>query len=520
MHSRAEESPAERTSSERRLELEAVLSSKEFLRAPALARLLRYLCEKTFAGKDYEIKEYSIATEVYGKDPTFGEKRDSLVRVEISRLRKRLRAFYEEEGATRNLRIVIRAGSYKPEFEVCEAVAAPAPDYPIVPPPASPAPPAQNIKLRRAAGVVAAIILTAVPLWIFSWHSTSPTASPPQPAANAALPQYASGAPQPVRILAGSTIARSVDRFGVEWMGDKYFSGGQQDSWEFGGKEMAVPHRPLRRAPDQLQFRSFRFGSFSYRIPVAPGKYEMRLYFSEVILRPNDFGDGVENRRIFDVMLNGSPLLPSFDIAADAGGADTADIRVFRDVSPVEGFVTLDFRSILVGAWLNAIELIPNSTGSALPIRIIARNANAMDRDGNLWGIDRYYSGGRQNSDGETVLGNSEPELLRWQRYGNFSYNFPVPSGRYKIRLLFAETFFGPHNRGKGGAGSRIFNVNAGGMPLLRNFDIFKAAGGENRAVEKVFHGISPNAQGRIDLSFEPVLQYALVQAIEITEEH
>src|SRR5580700_1682469 len=102
---------------EKRRALEAVLHSREFLRSPALARLLEYLCEKVFAGKIQEIKEFSIATEVFGRDDGFGEKRDSVVRVEVHRLRKKLHRYYETEGVDRPVRIVIRPGSYQPEFE-------------------------------------------------------------------------------------------------------------------------------------------------------------------------------------------------------------------------------------------------------------------------------------------------------------------------------------------------------------------------------------------------------------------
>jgi hypothetical protein len=104
------------------------------------------------------------------------------------------------------------------------------------------------------------------------------------------------------------------------------------------------------------------------------------------------------------------------------------------------------------------------------------------------------------------------------QRYGHFSYRLQVPPGKYILRLLFAETFFGPSNRGQGGVGSRVFNVYCSGVALLRQFDVFKEAG-ENRALEKVFHGISANAQGRIELTFEPVTNYAMVQAIELIAE-
>ena len=491
---------------ERRSELKAVLDSREFSRAPALAKLLLYLCEKTFDGKVHEIKEFSIATEVYGRDLSFGEKRDSVVRVEVSRLRKRLRTYYEQEGSGHSLRIQIPAGTYQPEFE-----------HVLTSPPV-PEPVPERRPYRRQWIIALAVILVAVSLAALRLKTPGATAAPVESARTVLDPAVATGTPQPVRILAGSSVPRSVDRFGVEWLGDRYFVGGEQNRWQIGSKEMGAPSRVIRGAPDQLLFSAFRFGNFSYRIPLPNGKYELRLYFSEVIYLPTEFGDGVEGRRTFDVLMNGKPLLTAFDIAADAGGVNTADIRVFDNVAPRDGFLTLDFRPVLGGAWLNAIEIVPNPTGRPRPIRIVTRNANITDRHGDLWEVDRFYIGGRQLSDGVVVTGTDDPELFRWQRFGNFTYRFPVPPGKYRLRLLFAETFYGPHNRGKGGPGSRIFNVYCSGVALLRNFEIFKEAG-EDRAIEKVFHGLVPNAQGRIDVTFEPVVEYAVVQGIELLAE-
>ena len=45
---------------EQREELEEVLRSKSFTRAPMMAHLLSYLCERLFAGEANRIKEYSI----------------------------------------------------------------------------------------------------------------------------------------------------------------------------------------------------------------------------------------------------------------------------------------------------------------------------------------------------------------------------------------------------------------------------------------------------------------------------
>ncbi len=54
-------------------ELEAVLQSKSFTRAPRLAHLLSYLCERLFAGDACRIKEYSIGVEVFLRGSSFDQ---------------------------------------------------------------------------------------------------------------------------------------------------------------------------------------------------------------------------------------------------------------------------------------------------------------------------------------------------------------------------------------------------------------------------------------------------------------
>jgi beta-galactosidase len=70
-----------------------------------------------------------------------------------------------------------------------------------------------------------------------------------------------------------------------------------------------------------------------------------------------------------------------------------------------------------------------------------------------------------------------------------------------------------------GGPGSRIFHVFSNGEALLKNLDVFKEAGGADRALEKTFTGVAPNGQGYILLEFKPVVNYALIYAIEVTPE-
>src|SRR3569832_2470747 len=100
-----------------REEFEAVMASAIFDRAPNLGILLRYVCGKYLEGKADEVKEYNIAVEAFGRPADFDKRRDSIVRVEAHRLRKRLQQYYEQEdGAHHELRIEIPSGSYVPVF--------------------------------------------------------------------------------------------------------------------------------------------------------------------------------------------------------------------------------------------------------------------------------------------------------------------------------------------------------------------------------------------------------------------
>lgn len=97
-------------------ELQSVLASGIFHRAPNLAQVLTYVCSQYFDGAADQIKEYNIAVEALGRPPGFDQKRDSIVRVEVHRLRKRLREYYEAEGSAHCVRIDIPSGQYAPQF--------------------------------------------------------------------------------------------------------------------------------------------------------------------------------------------------------------------------------------------------------------------------------------------------------------------------------------------------------------------------------------------------------------------
>ena len=96
--------------------MEAVLQSGIFTRAPNLESFFRYVCEHHFSGRAEQLKEYNIAVEALGRTPQFDQKKDSIVRVEAHRLRKRLSEYYAREGADHAIQILIPRGSYAPRF--------------------------------------------------------------------------------------------------------------------------------------------------------------------------------------------------------------------------------------------------------------------------------------------------------------------------------------------------------------------------------------------------------------------
>lgn len=97
--------------------LQQLLADRRFVTAERNAQFLRYVVEGALDGRSKEIKETVIATEVYGRSITYDPKTDSIVRVEASRLRQKLRNYYENEGKASAIRVHLPTGSYVPLFE-------------------------------------------------------------------------------------------------------------------------------------------------------------------------------------------------------------------------------------------------------------------------------------------------------------------------------------------------------------------------------------------------------------------
>ncbi len=502
-------------------EYEAVISSAHFAGTTNSSRLLRYVCDRFFLGATH-ITEAEVAVGALGRRTDFDSQQDSIVRVEAHRVRKRLHDFYESEGAGHAIRLVLPLGSYLPHFVPADEVAGAARNGEVaeIPQLAGPLSSKPRGPIRKRAIQISALLFAAflVVAGYLYFHNRVKTPAPALPASAAPTSAAAPGPPE-VLVMAGSSARSYTDQLGHVWSADRYFSGGEE--WQ-------VSYRRILRTSDPQLFLSARQGQdFSYDIPLKPGYYELRLYFAETFYGEDNTEGGGESSRMFDVTANGAPILTNFDPLSDAGGSNTADVRVFAGISPgADGKLHLRFRNhfaLKAVAFVNAIELTRTEGKAMLPVRWVASDSAVEDKAGRLWVPDQFVEGGRRRAHRNQVQGTEEPELYQSERYGNFTYAIPVSSdATYTLTLYFAEEWFGTSDTGTsntGWVGSRVFDVYCNGIFLLHDFDIYKESGGALRAITRTFHGLKPNHQGKLYLSFVPNQDYPNITALEVVPE-
>ncbi len=95
--------------------LEQVLESDVFKRARRMCRLLKYLIEQSLHGSRRDVSEYAIGLEVFDRDPkTYYPGEDPVVRVQVGRLRERLKEYYASMPEQPGVHFSIPLGHYRP----------------------------------------------------------------------------------------------------------------------------------------------------------------------------------------------------------------------------------------------------------------------------------------------------------------------------------------------------------------------------------------------------------------------
>jgi hypothetical protein len=97
-------------------QLDRLLQSVTLQGSESLKAFLRFVVLKDVENQGAQLKEYTIATEVFGRGNSYDPRSDSVVRVQAGRLRSKLHDYYATEGKDDRVVIDLPKGHYSPTF--------------------------------------------------------------------------------------------------------------------------------------------------------------------------------------------------------------------------------------------------------------------------------------------------------------------------------------------------------------------------------------------------------------------
>ncbi len=175
-----------------------------------------------------------------------------------------------------------------------------------------------------------------------------------------------------LNILLGAKRYFIDEKAGKFWIPDQPWQAG---SWgSVGGRPFGIPNnkqlpygtdRNIMGTDNDPIYQTQQTGIEAYRFAVPAGTYELVMHFAElqggiVRMPPYNLGDSSRDekipKRIFDLMINESPFLQRFDMAAGYGAARAIVKKTIVAVKNNDG-ITITFNPIEGEAVLNAIEL-------------------------------------------------------------------------------------------------------------------------------------------------------------------
>ncbi len=164
-------------------EADKIAASNTFHRCARLRSFLKYIVGEVLRDCELILKEYHLGTGIFGKPATFDPRSDPIVRVEVRRLRQKLRLYYDTEGAADAIEIAVPVGTYAPVFrrrarpELVARTAA----HPALPPSVAVLPFKAMTKSRGDAALASALaqqiahaVRGARNVRVMAWHSGFP----------------------------------------------------------------------------------------------------------------------------------------------------------------------------------------------------------------------------------------------------------------------------------------------------------------------------------------------------------
>lgn len=98
-----------------RAELERILASPTFAGSARSIQFLRFCVEQSLHGNHDQIKETTVALQVFGRSADYNPRTDPIVRVHARRVREKLERYYSTEGIGSPIQITIPKGTYIPQ---------------------------------------------------------------------------------------------------------------------------------------------------------------------------------------------------------------------------------------------------------------------------------------------------------------------------------------------------------------------------------------------------------------------
>ena len=174
-------------------------------------------------------------------------------------------------------------------------------------------------------------------------------------------------------------------------------------------------------------------------------------------------------------------------------------------------FIVEPSRSIKFGIIVEKSNIVPGNS-----IYLNLAGSNYTDSDGNSWQGIKCPADSAAFSTTADISGTSNPVLYKDECYsfGTTPYIYSVgglnKAGSYQVVLKFAEISYEK-------TGQRLFNVDINGSRVLNSFDVFSAAGGSYKAVDKSFM-TTADSNGTINITLSPIFgkSSATISAIQI----
>jgi subtilisin family serine protease len=140
----------------------------------------------------------------------------------------------------------------------------------------------------------------------------------------------------PLRVNAGGPAY--TDPSGNLWKADTGYSGGGTYSTS----------SAINGTTTQPLYKTERFGALTYTFAVPNGSYDVKLKFAEIY-------QTAANARIFNVAINGQPVLTSFDILKEVAPKTALDKTFVVNVA--NGSIAISFTSVKANPKISAIEI-------------------------------------------------------------------------------------------------------------------------------------------------------------------